>query len=493
MGRHAKTVLTEDGLDRRETGYYSTPDFVAKFMTSALMEVNPSGTHALDPCVGRGELVDYFLRLGRDITGMDIESHPLQLSGEIDFVKADFLQYFSERVQNPLFADNFFSRFDYYIANPPYNCHEVDYIRKNRLNLESAFAAVGVHNLYAMFVYAMIVSAREGAAIGFITLDSFLNSNCYAALRRVIFDLCSIHYLILCPNDLFRDQKADVRTCLMILQKGRRFQNRVKVSDRPTSKAQFRQILEEELFSEVSLSQITLNFELDDDEFIVGCPDEVKNLFNLPRLGQMFKCFTGISTGNDEAYLRKEKESGFSVPFYKNPGSRRFYTEPDGFLCDNFLDVGQRVKNFMVRNRDLIGKEGITCSSMGVPFTACFRPEGSAIGVNANILCDDKDDIWWLIAFLNSSLATYIVRGCLLRTNMITSGYVSRIPVPRFSSETKQTLGSLAKNAYVNRLRPGEYGKTTAAIDSVIFNDVQLLPNTRLFVQSFASNIILRT
>ena len=49
-----------------------------------------------------------------------------------------------------------------------------------------------------------------------------------------------IHQLILCPTKLFWSQKADVRTCILILQKGVKFQSKIKLADRCSNVEEFR-------------------------------------------------------------------------------------------------------------------------------------------------------------------------------------------------------------------------------------------------------------
>ena len=75
--------------------------------------------------------------------------------------------------------------------------------------------------MYSMFLSALIECAKKGSLIGVIISDSFLTAKLHSNLRKQIIDNCIIHQLILCPNDLFWSQKADVKTCILILEKGR--------------------------------------------------------------------------------------------------------------------------------------------------------------------------------------------------------------------------------------------------------------------------------
>lgn len=488
MGRHFKTIITIDGIDRRKTGYYSTPDFVADFIYHAMIELNPHGKYVLDPAVGKEELIKNFHKANKEIDSFDISDFGIHFYS--NFAQKDFLRYYADQKSKLIFDQKIDLKYDYYIANPPYNCHENEYISRNKKLLQYVFEGIGIYNMYSMFLSAMIDCAKNGALIGLITLDSFLTATMHERLRKQIFGNCTIHHLILCPTDLFWEQKADVRTCILILQKGTKFQGDVKTLNRPADISSFKNSLIRKNFETHSLKDIRLLNNVDYNEFLIGCPKSVKELFLYKRLGKVFNCITGISTGNDSAYLTKTRDENHQIPFYKNPGMRRFYTEPDGFLINNYLEISKDVSNFIVRNKSLILREGITCSSMGVAFSACYLPPQSTFGVNANILCDKREDIWWLISYLNSSLVTYIVRGCLIRSNMITSGYVSRIPIPQFASNIKNDLATISKIAYKKQVGKHETKEYLEKIDEIIFSALGFLEDDIKKISNFVSNLL---
>lgn len=343
--------------------------------------------------------------------------------------------------------------------------------------------------MYSMFMKALIELAPENCLIGFITLNSFLTAKGHADLRDLIQEKCTIHNIHLCPTDLFRSQGADVRTCILILQKGKNALIQAKTSNRPTSTNEFLKILNGQKFSTKRQSELSLHGPSDLKEFIIGVPEQVFNLFEFPRVGELFPCITGISTGNDKKFIKPKEEKGFSIPFYKNPGSRRFYTQPDGYLPDDFLDIEKAIPNFMVRNKSLLFKGGIACSSMGVDFNAAYLPNGATVGVNANIIVED-DNRWWLLGYLNSSLCSYLVRGILIRSNMITSGYVSRIPIPSFSEEDKDKIAQLAHDAYAKKLSAKESSEHVSKIDDIIFSSLGFSEKTVLIIKNFVSDIV---
>ncbi len=484
MGRHKKLIFSDDGVERRQLGYYSTPQSVATFLAKKCLEINPFGRSVFDPCIGKGELVSPFLNRNVFIEGLDIINWPLPK--EVAFTQMDFFRYYANlRSGGPQDGPNYLLH-DFIVVNPPYNCHEVDYIRENKEWLKTVFIETGVLNLYSMFLWALIDLAKDGAVIAAITHDSFLTAIGHAALREKIFNSCSLHYLILAPTDLFLSQGADVRTCIMILKKGKSKALNIKIANRASNRREFEEALARDCFEEVPEADLRLNMEKDFGEFVIGVPQEIRSLFAYPRLGELFPCITGISTGNDKKYLRKTIEDGYTVPFYKNPGNRKYFSEPDGYLIDEYLEEAKRTRNFIVRNKDKLAKGGIACSSMGVPFSAVLLPEGAMVGVNPTIIVNEADR-WWLLGYLNSSLVTYLVRGVLARSNMITSGYASRIPIPAFSDQLKDKLSLLAQEAYKKRK---SVESVIYEIDEIVSETLHFSSDTLNLLRTFCNDLL---
>ncbi|MDZ5010718.1 N-6 DNA methylase, partial [Clostridium perfringens] len=128
-------------------------------------------------------------------------------------------------------------------------------------------------------------------------------------LRKKILKTCSIHEITMCPTDLFSEQGADVRTSIVILQKGLDFQGNIIINNRCTNKNELIKTLNsnKNKYKVNSLKNIILNNKYDNSEFLIECPEDIKILFNNDRLKDKFNCITGISTGNDKLYLSTEK------------------------------------------------------------------------------------------------------------------------------------------------------------------------------------------
>jgi len=482
MGRRPKVVTSTNDLDRRELGYYSTPAFVAEFFARRMLELRPDIRRVLDPCIGRGEFTAPFKATGCHISGFDIED--MAPEGCDDFINDDFLKVSVSCDPSSLFREARRSSVDAIVANPPYNCHEVEYIRTHKIRLMERFGKSAALNMYSLFIRAIIDYADDGCIIGLVTHDSFLTATGHRELRQYILTNCVIHNLHLCPTNLFLDQGADVRTCLLILEKKRGGSRSVLISNRPQSSAEFREILHQKSFHSLDIDKILLNDARDSSEFTIGVPTEVRSLFNGRRLSEVAPCVTGISTGDDKKYIREAQSSEFAVPFYKNPASRSFFAKPDGYLCSNYEEVGRKVPNFIIRNKNLIFRGGISCSSMGVKFGATIRPGNSACGVNPNIVIDQEQS-WWLLSFLNSRLCLYLTRGIIIRGNMITAGYASRIPVPEFDSDTMNRLTEFGQAGFQAAKAGDPIREIKLGIDRAIEDFLQLSKETVRLLAEF--------
>jgi hypothetical protein len=486
VGRRTKIVLNAEGVDRRETGYYSTPVFVANFLASKLLTYRPGARSVLDPCVGKGELAAPFAQAGLQVVGVDITNRDPKHCSRL--ICADFLELSADAIEGGLFAEKYLPSSDIIVANPPYNCHETDYIRLNKQKLITTFGKSTALNMYSLFIRAIIDFAQDGCLIGLIVHDSFLTAVGHKDLRNYVLSECTIKNLHLCPTSLFLDQGADVRTCLIILEKVHSKPDAiVEVSNRVSSIREFKETIRDEKFERLRLSEIILSGEVDNREIVVGLSPSLAALFSGSRLSDFAPCITGVSTGNDSKYISLVKRPGFSVPFYKNPASRRFYAEPDGYIIDDFDREARLVPSFMVRNRDLLLRGGLSCSSMGVAFGATVRPPNTLCGVNPNVIVADTDK-WWLLAYLNSRLCLYLLRGVLIRSNMVTAGYASRIPVPRFDACTKEALGDFGERAYHRALGGQKSDDQKSKIDNLIESKLAFQESVIEQLRAFSAN-----
>lgn len=492
MGRKEKIIIEELKkekifINKRELGYYSTPSFICEYIKQRLFEIDNRGKSVFDPCCGKEEMLKPFENNNIEAYGIDIFKYKDKYKAS--YRNENFIEFYFSNLDKDKSVKSL--KYDYYVLNPPYNCHEVNYIKNNKKVLKEYFGDVGIQNMYLIFISAIIDLAKEGALIGIITNDSFLTAKSYNKFREKILNSCAIHEITMCPKDTFSKEGADVRTSILILQKGTKFQKEVVVNNRSKDIKQLKEIfnLKVENRNKHRLEDIILINKEDNKEFLIECPKQIKKLFNNERLGNRYKCISGISTGNDKLYLSKEKIYPYTMEFYKNPGKDKFYTNKKLFLNENFLSISKEVPNFIVRNKDLLFKSGIICSSMGVEFSAVKFDKNSTFGVNTAIICSDEES-YFLLSYLNSTLVTYLVRGVLNRSNMITSGYISRIPIINFNKDEKDELIALGKLGYEKSKNNEDIKDVVIEIDEVIKKSINLKEKNVKYINDFRSDLV---
>lgn len=471
MSRSKKKHIFNE-IDKRELGYYSTPKFVADFLTDE-MTLLGLGEKVLDPCTGKEELLNSFLKKSYNVHSLDVM--PLKQEYSSVFQLCDFFKYYE---------DNLNADYDYYISNPPYNCHESNYMKENKEKLDSLFGNMG-GNLYAYFVSGIINMAKKGAVIGLIIPDSFLTLKGFTFFREKIIKECSIHHLIMCPKNLFKEQEVAVTTCLLILQKGTEFQKEINVANRSLDIPNFKECLKKRDFKKRKYEDFLFNFS-NETRFLIDVDEEIKKIFNYQLLGDICKCVSGVKTGNDKIYLSKEKTETHSIPFYKNPGKHKFICKPNAYLFTDFLNESKKVKTFSVTNKSYYFKQGITCSFTGVLFSACLMPEGSMFSVNPNVFIS-TDDLYWLLCYLNSDLVLYVLRNVILKSNITTPGYVAKIPIIPFSNEQKKQLENICLDILNDK--NGNLKVKIQEMNEIIYDSINLTQQKRDEISFFKKNI----
>lgn len=470
-----------EAFERRH-GIYRTPKRTVSYMVGKVLPALAEGGPVLEPAAGDGVFVEELV--GRGIAPERIHAYDTDPDA-IDALRrltpnASQTDFLAAAAAGPR------AGFAAIIANPPYNCHESEYVRRNKGLLKRRYHQVGVLNLYSMFLYAAIESLREGGKLSFLVMDSFLTSTYHTRLRRFILDHCRIDELLLAPRRLFRSQRADVWTVIITLtrcgSRERREAHTVRLVDR---------LLSEEDYDDPPRVQYLAQGEFErvpEHRFLVGVPREALDLFDriAGRLGELVPGGAGISTGNDARFLRTRGrvpsplpprgggEGGRDgwVPFYKNCATHAYYFEPETLIERDCLAHAGTVPSFLARNRRFYFREGVACSSMGVKFSACYLPPGCLFGVNACFFPESRGELFALLGYLNSRLATYLLRAILNRSNMVTPGYVKQLPYLPPDSPTHRRVAALAEEI-TERLRrsPGaDIAGRQCEIDALLFD-----------------------
>ena len=148
----------------------------------------------------------------------------------------------------------------------------------------------------------------------------------------------------------------------------------------------------------------------------------------------------------------------------------------------------------MIRNKDFFFREGITCSSVGLKFNASYMPADNLFGVNTNLFCKTRKDLFYLLGFLNSKVAYYISRQLINRTNNISARYVKMIPYLEPDKETKIKISQIVEEIVKNMKENQNYNFSDKqkVLDELFFTTYRINREEEKQITDFCENIFER-
>ena len=439
---YSKEALGKDRVD----GFYDTPIQTVEYICSKILNNYKVGMKILDPAVGDGVFLKYLESKGiakEDLYGFDIDKD------KISFLKSDFPNVCLFDSTNPLEE-----KYDFIVGNPPYNDDESHYMRENRERLEKVSIEIGAKNTFSIISYQSIKSLKTGGIFSMILSDAFLTNTYYKPFRDFLLREVQIEELLLAPWKLFQKRSADVRTGILTCVKKDSFElvgnsnhtkNTIRLVDRLAG--------EDEYYNPPSVEYVEQSdlVKYPNHTFLIGVPDEIRKLYLEPpsRLGDHVMGGTGISTGNDKKFLKRSSEvtgNNDWVPYYKNGARKPYWYDPAFSIERNYGPNNKSTKNFMIRNESFFFQEGITCSSVGVRFSAAYLPPDCLFGVNANFFFKDRVSLFYTLGLLNSRVAWYFARRVLIRTNNISANYLRLLPYIEPADDLKKEIAEKVKS-----------------------------------------------
>lgn len=423
----SKKKLGKNRLD----GFYETPIKTVKYMCDKILDKIKTHTTICDPCAGDGIFLKYLLEQGvskKQLFGYDI-----------DKIKINNLKKTFNNIENFDSTKKFEKKFDIFVGNPPYAGDESYFIRENRKRLDRDYKQIKAKNLFSIISYNCINNLNPGGYFINILSDAFLTNIYYKQFREFLLSELDIIELCLTPRDLFRHINADVGTCIIFGQKKTTTnivfkdwlhqKNKIKLIDRLINENEYNNNSKVEWINQDEINKYP------NSQILIGLSKEIRNLYlnSKLRLGDIAGGGTGISTGNDKKYLKKtseiKKNKSSWVPYFKNAARAKYFYAPIFSIEKNYKKYFKKVSNYLIRNEKFFFKEGISCSSVGIRFSAAYMPKGCLFGVNANFFFNNKDDLFYVLAFLNTKIAWYFARKVLIRTNNISANYLRKMPI----------------------------------------------------------------
>jgi adenine-specific DNA-methyltransferase len=175
-------------IDKKNTGSYYTPSYLAEFISKRVLNYfeNRTRISILEPSVGDGaflESINKHKNLSVNIAALDINSGELEKAknkwtSKGEFIKKDFLEYVAKR------------KFSAVIGNPPY-------IKKNRLKEKQITLSKLIHkneklseksvkNIWATFLVKSITHLTKNGVLAFILPSELLQVSYAKEIRNYL-------------------------------------------------------------------------------------------------------------------------------------------------------------------------------------------------------------------------------------------------------------------------------------------------------------------
>ena len=484
-------IFTEEQLGKdRVNGFYETPLKTVEYICNQILPYYKKGKKILDPAVGDGVFLYALLKAGvrkNDLYGFDIDA------GKVKTLKKDFPNIILFDSTNP-----FPEKYDFIVGNPPYNGDESHFVRKNRERLKKLFKEIDAKNTYSMISYQAVNALNPNGVFSMILSDSFLTNTYYKNYRLFLLRNTRLQELLLAPWKLFHGRSADVRTCIITTIKKDNtnivFQinndnNEVRLVDRVENEDEYMNPKRVELVKQTDF------YKYPNTTFLIGVPKQIRKIYleTKKRLGDISFGGTGISTGNDKQFLcrRNEvKDKTRWIPYYKNGARKAYWYYPEFFIEKDYKQYAKNVENYLIRNEKCFFREGISCSSVGVRFSASYMPEGCLFGVNANFFFNDRETMFYTLGLLNSKVAWYFSRKVLIRTNNISANYLRLLQYREPSKNEKREIVQIVKNIVekVKKEIDYDYNQLQNKLDEKFYMIFEINANAKKEIEDFCLN-----
>ena len=321
-------------------------------------------------------------------------------------------------------------KYDVVCTNPPYmggsgmNATLSNFIKKNYPDYKS--------DLFSAFVIKCMEMAKSEGYLGFLTPYVWMFIQSYEKMRNYIYHTRTIETLIQIEYSAF--EEATVPICTFVLKNSKVCKNGAYVR-----LAEFHggmELQRQKTLEAIADHKCGFYYERNTENFskIPGSPvaywvsENFMRAFESKQLGDIGKARSGLQTGNNDLFLKywyevahhnisfqmKSKMEYLKtkkkwVPQIKGGEYRKWYGNFDYVV--NWENDGAEIKKCKgcrlnaMANEALFFAEGLTWShTTSSGYGARFLPVGHLFNVEAPTYFPDKDNIYYILAFLNSSI-----------------------------------------------------------------------------------------
>lgn len=335
-------------------------------------------------------------------------------------------------------------KYDAVIANPPYMGNKS--INSDLKLFLSKHYSEGKSDLMTSFILKGMKLIKKNGNFSCLSLDSWMFLTSYSMLRKLMIDGGNIDSLVHVGWNCFPEGHLYNRGVAFIYN-NQKFDLKSKYIDLSNVPAS----VDKNMLFEQRLNNHNDTYlkKTSDYKVIPGqplaywIPFKLLNLFkNSEYISNTYKARRGLETGNNEKYIRhwyeldsntisifNSKEPSY-VPYHKGGEARKWY--PSSTLCVNWKNNGVNIKSGTgtANGEDVYFKQGITWSGLTSGLSSFrYSPSGFIFDSNKGpMMFPDENDIYKLLAFLNSSVCDFIL-NLLNPTLSIQNGDIDKLPL----------------------------------------------------------------
>ena len=340
------------------------------------------------------------------------------------------------------------------ITNPPYmsaanmTSKLTNFVRINYPDSKS--------DLFSVFIQKCKRMTKENYLQAMITQHVWMFIPTFEALRNELCNTDMVNMVHLGPRAFEEIGGEVVQTASFVMRKsnlGRYKGAYIKLNGYPSQDEKERAFL---------YYQAQLRYDIDNEKFthVPGTPfiywmtPNVLAAFSNKRIGEALEPKTGVTTGNNDIFLRLWHEVSFEqidskwFPLNKGGSYRKWYGNNE-YVIDWEHD-GKRIKDFdgsTVRNEQYYFRPGVTWSKIcSGNLSGRFSPQRHMFdAVGLTCFASTSEELNYLLAFMCSSVATMFVK-MLNPTLSYTVGTISDLPWIFDACASTQMQNAVAEN-----------------------------------------------
>lgn len=351
------------------------------------------------------------------------------------------------------------------VMNPPYLSTRImgdttaDFLRQHYPD--------SAGDLYTAFIELAAKLLASGGKLSMIVQQSFLSVQRYRAFRLKLLEQCHISSCLTLGSGTFSARPGEkVNSAILTLEKkggstgevtAAKERRMIRVGRMEANHLDSNDLNSNLIAEETALA--TMNA-ISGNPFAFDCPPGLANCFkSLPALSEIdgVAIVNGLFTCNNKMFVKLESELDASekqlyVPYDKG-GGQKWYHQTNYRL--HWQDKGESIRQYRKergQSRALPGEEfyfkpGLTYSYIGTTgFKARLLSENSIFDIASSAIFSEAIDHHYLLGFLNSSLAIYLL-GVLNPTINFQIGDLRRLPFCPPSADAASQVATLVKAA----------------------------------------------